>query len=261
MIPVSVVIITCNEVGNIASSIERARLITDDIIIVDSGSTDGTLEIAKQLCSTVLEVSWNGYGFNKNKGIDAARYDWILSLDADELPDHELISFLHTIDYSHTQSVYDFNFRVYFRDKPIRFGSWGSNHQVRLFNRLNTRWSNIYVHEKLQFSRDVEVKRASGNVHHYSVSGIPDYYLKAEKYAKLSALKYFDAGKQATFIKQYCSPAFNFIWNYVFRFGFVDGREGWIIARTSAWYTWRKYAYLAEMNTSESLVVLPQKKH
>ncbi len=260
MIPVSVVIITYNEVGNIAGSIKRVRLITDDIIVVDSGSADGTQEIAKQLGSTVLEVAWNGYGFNKNKGIDAARYDWILSLDADEVPDHEMISFLHTIDYSDIQSVYDFNFKVYFKEKAIRYGSWGSNHQVRLFNRVNVRWSHLPVHETLLFPRSIKVKRSAGHVHHYSVNTISEYYLKAEKYARLSALKYFDAGKQATFIKLYFSPAFNFIWNYVFRSGFLDGREGWIIARTSAWYTWRKYAYLAEMNSSENIVILPHKK-
>jgi len=260
MIPVSVVIITYNEVRNIARSIERAQLITDDIIIVDSGSTDGTLKIANQLCPTVLELAWNGYGFNKNKGIDAAKYDWILSLEADELPDYELISYLHTINYNDVHSVYDFNFKVYFKNKLIRYGSWGSNHQIRLFNRVHARWSNIRVHETLLLSGNIKVKRSAGNVHHYSVNGIPEYYLKAEKYAKLSALKYFGDRQHPTIVKLYFSPAFNFIWNYVFKFGFLDGREGWIIARTSAWYTWRKYAYLVEMNAAENLAILGEKR-
>ena len=260
MIPVSVVIITYNEVRNIARCIERAQLISDDIIIVDSGSTDGTLKIANHLCSTVLEMAWNGYGFNKNKGIDAAKYDWIFSLDADELPDYELISFLHTIDYNDIQSVYDFNFKVYFKNKLIRYGSWGRNHQIRLFNRVCGRWSNVPVHETLLFSGSIKVKRSAGNVHHYSVDAIHEYYLKTEKYARLSALKYFDARKQPTFTKLYISPAFNFVWNYVFKFGFLDGREGWIIARTSAWYTWRKYAYLTEMSDSETTAILAEKR-
>jgi glycosyltransferase involved in cell wall biosynthesis len=260
MIPVSVVIITYNEVRNIARSVKRAQLISDDIIIVDSGSTDGTLQVANHLCPTVLETAWHGYGLNKNKGIDTAKYDWIFSLDADELPDFELISFLHTIDYNDIRSVYDFNFKVYFKNKLIRYGSWGCNHQVRLFNRAYGRWSSTRVHETLLFSGNINVKRSAGSVHHYSVNSIAEYYLKTENYAKLSALKYFDDRKQSTFVKLYLSPAFNFIWNYVFRFGFLDGKEGWIIARTSAWYTWRKYAYLAELNTIDNPNILAEKR-
>jgi glycosyltransferase involved in cell wall biosynthesis len=251
MVPVSVVIITYNEVSNISKCIRRAQLITDDIIVVDSGSTDSTMKVARELGAKVFELPWDGYGFNKNKGIGSAKYDWIFSFDADEIPDDELIAFLHTIDYTDTLSVYDFNFKVYFGRKLIRYGSWGNNHQIRLFSRLYGRWSHLRVHETLLFSESVKVRRALGNVHHHSVHTRSEYQIKVDKYARLSALKYYEARQDATFIKLYLSPAFNLMWNYLLRFGFLDGKEGWIIARATAWYTWRKYAYLDAMNAAE----------
>ncbi|HCN82261.1 MAG TPA: glycosyltransferase family 2 protein, partial [Sphingobacteriaceae bacterium] len=175
MVPVSVVIITYNEARNIAACTKRAKLITDDIIIVDSGSRDGTLNIARELQVKILERAWDGYGNNKNKGIDAAKYNWILSIDADELPDHELIAQLHSLDFNDIHSVYDFNFKVYFNSKLIRYGSWGNDHQIRLFNRAHARWLEVPVHEKLIFSKAVTVKRLTGNIHHYSVNSISEY--------------------------------------------------------------------------------------
>src|SRR5471030_1458777 len=108
-----------------------AKLITDDIVVVDNGSTDNTLDIAKMHGCRVFQYSWDGYGANKNKGIEVANYDWILSIDADEVPDMELVNSIHNLWLRNTETVYNIKFRSYFGEKRIRFGTWGRDHHIR----------------------------------------------------------------------------------------------------------------------------------
>ena len=247
MIPVSVVIITKNEAAMIARCIEKARLISDDIVIIDSGSTDETLEIARNYGCRVFEKMWDGYGSNKNKGIRLAKYNWILSLDADEVADDELIKALHRLNPINPAVVYDVKFRSYFGEKPIRFGNWGRDHHIRLFNRNFSQWSETVVHEKLLLPENTEVRKISGHLHHYSVRDVNEYEGKCCYYAKLSAKKYFNDGKKANAVKLYLSPIFGFIKSYILYVGFLDGLVGWQIAKTTVKNTHRKYFYLAQM--------------
>lgn len=142
MIPISVVIITKNEAEMIASCIRAAKLISNDILIIDNESTDGTAEIAGKLGCRVFYDEWDGYGANKNKGIARAKYNWILSIDADEIADKFLINDLHKLALDNPKTVYDIKFRSYYGQKRIRFGSWGRDHHIRLFNRTKVKWSN-----------------------------------------------------------------------------------------------------------------------
>jgi (heptosyl)LPS beta-1,4-glucosyltransferase len=247
MVPVSIVIITKNEADIIPRCIAMARCITDDIVIIDSGSTDKTLEIALNYGCRVYKTAWNGYGANKNKGIDVAKYNWILSIDADEIPDEELVHSLYTMKLDNPAVVYDIKFRSYCGIKPIRFGSWGRDHHVRLFNRTLVRWSETLVHETLVMPHNKIKKKLNGRLHHYSVKDLIEYNRKSTYYAKLSAKKYFQSGKKINTIKLYVSPVFGFIKNYIFYLGFLDGREGWDIAKTSLKNTHLKYLYLSKM--------------
>src|SRR6202012_540748 len=149
MVPVSVVIITKNEAGDIGRCIQKAQLISDDIVVVDSGSTDNTRQLAVAAGGRLYERPWDGYGANKDKGISLAKYDWILSLDADELPDDTLIATLHQLSFNNSTVVYDLKFRSWFGEKPLRFGSWGRDHHTRLFNRTLVKWTETLVHETL----------------------------------------------------------------------------------------------------------------
>jgi glycosyltransferase involved in cell wall biosynthesis len=244
MVPVSVVIITKNEAEVIVSCINAARMITDDIIVVDNDSTDGTREIAlRNGCSVYLE-NWEGYGANKNKGIAHARYSWILSIDADEVPDEELIRSLHEVDFNKKEIVYDIKFRTYFGQKAIGFGSWGRDHHIRLFNRSLVRWSEPAVHETLVLPSAIIVKKLKGCMHHYSVKDGNELFNKTIHYAKLCGGKYSVNGRKATFVKLHIAPVFHFIKNYIVFFGFLDGREGLNIARMISKHTWLKYRFL-----------------
>jgi len=251
MVPVSIVIITKNEADIIAGCIEQAMLITDDVVMI----VNNTADIADQNRPAALRVYkevWEGYGANKNKGIEKAKYNWVLSIDADEIADAELIRSLNQLDFNNPAVVYDIKFRSYFGDKLILHGSWGRDHHIRLFNRNLVKWSDTQVHETLLMPADVIVKKIGGCLHHYSVTDIVEYANKSSYYAKLSAKKYFGAGIKAGFVKLYLSPVFGFIKNYILYLGFLDGREGLDIAKTTMKHTRRKYYYLTAMENSQS---------
>ena len=249
---ISVVIITKNEAHIIANTLQSLQAVTNDIVIVDSGSTDDTVAICKTYNATVIETGWSGYGINKNKGIDAAKHDWILSLDADEAIDADLQQSLLQLNLVNENEVFDIRFKNFFCNKWIRFGEWGFDTHIRLFNRKKVQWNNVAVHENLVFPDGVTVTKIKGNILHYTVQNLAEYDAKTDYYARMNAKKYVAAGKKANIFKQYFSPLFAFIQHYIFRLGFLDGTAGYIIAKTTARYTFLKYHYLKEMNTNNN---------
>jgi glycosyltransferase involved in cell wall biosynthesis len=246
MVPVSIVIITKNEAEVIASCLNSAQLITDDIIVVDNGSTDTTTQIAYKFGCRIYHEKWDGYGANKNKGIAQAKYNWILSIDADEIADLELISALHQIKLDDPGVVFDIAFRSYYGHKQIRFGSWGRDHHIRLFNRGLVKWSESPVHETLMLPKTVSIKKIKGHLHHYSVKDGKEFLSKANHYAQLSAGKYLISNKKPTFLKMHIAPLFHFVKNYIVFLGFLDGREGYSIAKMISQHTRLKYRLLKE---------------
>lgn len=246
---ISVVIITKNEAHIIGNTLKSLQPVISDIVIVDSGSTDDTISICKQMNATVIETDWSGYGINKNRGIAAAKYDWILSLDADEAIDETLQQSLLQLSLQNESEVFDIRFKNFFCNKWIRFGEWGFDWHIRLFNRRKVHWNNVAVHENLVFPEDVVVSKLKGNILHYTVQSRQEYDAKTDHYARMNAKKYAEAGKRPNIFKQYFSPVFAFVQHYIFRLGFLDGREGFIIAKTTARYTFLKYRYLKEMSS------------
>ena len=252
MIPVSVVIITKNEADFIVACLKAAKMITNDIVIVDNGSTDKTLQIAREYGCNVFENTWSGYGANKNKGIQLAKYNWILSLDADEVPDMELILSLYNLTFDDPVVVYDIKYNSYFGKKLIRHGRWGRDHHIRLFNRQLVQWTEPKVHEKLILPKNVRIQQLGGCLRHYSVKDENECHNKAIYYARLSAEGYFKAGKKASIINLYVSPVFGFLVDYILLLGMLDGKEGLEIARSIYKNKKFKYQYLRELVSSDN---------
>jgi glycosyltransferase involved in cell wall biosynthesis len=250
MNPISIVIITKNEAGTLVKSIPLLKQISDDIIVIDNNSTDQTVTIATAYGCKVYQKAWIGYGANKNKGIQLARYNWILSVDGDEIPDQALINSIKATAPGDDKTVYDIAFKTYFGKKLIRFGNWGRDHHIRLFNRQHVKWNETPVHETLQLPQNVIVKKLDGNLHHYSVENRAEYEKKTIHYSQLSAIKYLKAGKKSGLVKQYLAPVFHFVKTYLFLLGFLDGREGFIISRMAFKNTWLKYYYLSKATQS-----------
>lgn len=240
MISLSVVIITRNEADNLAACIRTAALVSDDIVVVDSGSLDDTPELALKAGARVVRTAWESYAASRNRGARAARHDWVLSLDADERVTRELASSIRAIRRPDPGAVYGFRRVNFFAGKRIRFGDWGRDKVFRLYNRRQTGWNLVPVHETLVASRDSR-RLLEGPLHHFTVRHPDDYRRKARLYALLSARGRIQLDKKPGFlVERTLAPLFNFTVCYFLRLGLLDGKEGWIIARDTAYYTWLK---------------------
>jgi glycosyltransferase involved in cell wall biosynthesis len=222
----SVVIVCKNGAKVIGETIKSFSGLTDDILIYDNGSTDGTKEIVKQSSARLVEGSWEGFGKTKNKANALAKYDWILSLDADEAIDEELKENLLKHDLTDEKKVFEFKFKNFLGNKWLRFGEWGDDKHIRLFNRMKIKWNDADVHESLLLPGDVSVISVPGYVLHKTAANFSEYENKIENYAALNAKKYFKQQKRPGYLKMFFSAIFSFIKNYFFKLGFLDGASG-----------------------------------
>jgi len=245
----SIVIICKNPEGVIGKTLQSFAGTTNDIVVYDNGSTDGTEEIVKKYGANLFNGTWEGFGKTKNKANSLAKYDWVLSLDADEAIDDELKESLQNLPYGNEKTVYEIRFKNFVGDKYLKYGEWGRDKHIRLFNRSDIRWNEAGVHEQLIIPDNIQVKKLKGYVLHRTAENFKEFENKMKKYAALNAEKYFKDGKQAWWGKQWLSAAFSFVQNYFFRLGFLDGKDGFTCARISASYTFLKYAKLREMDS------------
>jgi len=243
----SVVIVCKNEAGIIGSTLQSLQGLTDDMVVYDNGSDDNTVAIAKQFGAKVFKGDWEGFGKTKNKAVSLAHYDWILSLDADESIDEELKKSLQSHPLNDDRIVYDIKFKNFFGNRWLKYGEWGNDSHIRLFNRKRVNWDAAPVHEKLVFPDGVQKKMLKGYVLHYTASDISKYEFKLKKYAALNAKKYYEQGKKTGPFKKYFSAFFSFMQNYIFKAGFLDGKAGYRCAKLTAAYTFNKYKNLEQL--------------
>lgn len=252
---VSVVIICKNEADIIGRTLQSLQGLTDDVVVYDNGSTDNTIEIIKQFNGHLHQGSWDGFGKTKNKATALAKYDWILSLDADEAIDEELKQSLLSLQLNDAKTVYEIKYKNFLGEKYLKYGEWGNDKHIRLFNRKNVSWDNASVHERLIIPAEATVNKLSGYVLHRTMKDINDYALKMVNYAMLNAEKYHRRGKQASWLTIRLAPGFAFFKYYFLKLGFLDGHAGYTCARMTAYYTFLKYARLKEL---QQLVVSSQ---
>jgi glycosyltransferase involved in cell wall biosynthesis len=246
MVNISIVINCRNEATVIAATLQSLRSVTDDIIVYDNGSTDGTQQVVKQLRVQLHEGPWEGFGKTKNKANALAKYDWILSMDADEEIDEQLKASLLAFNPIAEKAVYDLSFKTFIGNKCLYYGEWRGDHHIRLFHRKYVQWDDEPVHEKLLIPGDFSILKLKGYVLHRTIKDIKGYAEKTTKYAMLNAEKYFRQGKKASWIKLRLSPGFTFFHYYILKLGFLDGFEGYLCAKMTAHYTFLKYARLRE---------------
>ena len=244
MTPFSIVIICKNEAAILGQSLEKLLGVTDDIIVYDNGSTDGTQQVVKNFPVRLVEGPWEGFGPTKNKSNLLAKHDWILSLDADEALDEVLKTNLQNWQPLNENEAVEFSFRNFLGNKPIRYGDWGHDYHIRLFNRNTTKWDEAAVHEKLLLPADVIIKKIKGYILHRTWRNETDYKKKMDHYAMLGAQKYFAQGRKASWLRLGLSPAFAFVSSYIFKLGFLDGKAGYTCARMMSYYTKKKYEQL-----------------
>jgi len=248
---ISVVIICKDEEDEIGRTLHSLGGLTDDIIVLDNGSTDNTKNIVRDSGARLIEESWEGFGKTKNKATSFAKYDWVLNLDADESIDEELKKSLLNLSLQNDNEVFEIKFKNFLGNAYLRFGEWGWDRHIRLFNRKRVNWNEAIIHERLTSPPGIRTKKLKGFVLHYTVKNEVEFAGKMQKYGLLNAEKYAKEGKRSSWVKIYLAPVFSFLKYYVFQLGFLDGRAGFICAKMSSYYTHIKYARLLELNKAK----------
>ncbi|MBI5084621.1 MAG: glycosyltransferase family 2 protein [Acidobacteria bacterium] len=237
---ISATIITFNEERNLPRAIESLRC-CDEIIIVDSGSTDRTVELAQKYGARVLEANWRGYAGQKNYASDQASHDWVLSIDADEALSEDLEAEIWQMkktgpDYD----AYTVPRLAQYLGKWILYSGWYPDRKIRLFDRRKSRWFGEYVHESVVSTG--RVGRLQGNLLHFTCGSLSEHMKTMERYTTLAAEEIAARKKHVAFRHLLFDPPWTFFKSYVVQRGFLDGTEGLAIAYMAALYTFLKYA-------------------
>lgn len=239
-------IITLNEAQNLGRCLQSCVDLADEILVLDSGSTDDTERIARSFGARFELQEWLGYVGQKNRLLDLARHDWVFSLDADEELSERLRAEVRSLKPTEPAAViagYSLPRCVLYEGRWIRHGDWYPDRLVRLFRRGHARFAGGKVHERLEIQG--RVVPLEGELHHYSFRDAADHWARCEKYARLWAETQQEAGRRAGPMAPWLHAAFRWLRGYVLRAGFLDGRQGWQIASYSARETALKYRLLA----------------
>lgn len=239
----SVIIITCNEEKNILECLEGVKW-AEEIVIVDSFSTDKTLQICKKYTNKIIQRRWEGFGFQKQFALEQTSSDWILSIDADERVSEELREEILSNKNKLDKEGYSIPFKFYWLGKQLRFGGCGNERHIRLFKKEKAKFQG-FIHEKLFI--DGEIGYLRNPIIHVSYKNIEDYFNKFNLYSTMVADQKFKEGRKVPFVFQIFASIWNFINRYIFKLGFLDGMPGFLWASFSSFHRLAKYAKLWEM--------------
>ena len=254
-ISISAVIITYNEESTLERCLRSLHGVADEILILDSYSTDGTAAIAHHLNARFQQHRFDGYGPQKRRAVDLAKYDWVLSLDADEALSPTLRESILALKASPQVgcTAYAFNRLTYYCGRPIRHGGWYPDRLVRLWHRGHGAITPDDVHERWEASPgEPTPAQLRGDLLHHSFPNFATHVKKIAHYSEAGAQHDFKRGKRASLLKVLVSPALIFLRGYLFKGGFLDGWQGYVIARASATAAWMKYVRLRDLSRQEN---------
>ena len=242
MAPVSVTIITLNEAANIRACLASVAW-ADDVLVIDSGSTDGTADDARALGARVIVRDWPGYSAQKNFAAGEAKHDWILSVDADERVTPELkAEVLRQLAANPGEAGFRVPRVTWHLGRWIRTTDWYPDYQLRLYHRSRASWAPRMVHESV--TADGAVGRLAGELQHFAYRDLSHHFATMEKYTTLAADEMRAAGRRAGVFDLTVHPWAAFMRNYVLRRGFLDGSAGFIVSVMNAYYVFLKFAKL-----------------
>ena len=237
---ISATIITCNEERNLPRAIESLRC-CDEILIIDSGSTDRTVEIAEKFGARVLEANWLGYAGQKNYASDEAAHDWVLSIDADEALSEDLEGEIWNLKkYGPDYDAYTVPRLAQYLGRWILYSGWYPDRKIRLFDRRKARWVGDYVHESVVSTGQVGALK--GNLLHYTCGSLSEHMKTMDRYTTLAAEELVARKKPIGYRHLLFDPIWTFLKTYFVQRGFLDGTEGLAIAYMASLYTFLKYA-------------------
>ena len=237
---ITATIITLNEERNIARAIESLRC-CDEILIIDSGSIDRTVELAQNLGVQVIEAGWLGYAAQKNWAAEQAANDWILSLDADEALSEALEAEIWNLKKSGPQhDAYTMPRLARYLGRWILHSGWYPDRKIRLYHRAKAQWVGEFVHESVQV--DGRLGHLDSNILHFTCDSLSEHLKTLDKYTTLAAQEIAARRVKVPLYRLILDPPWTFLRSYILKRGFLDGHEGLIIAYMAAFYTFLKYS-------------------
>lgn len=247
MTPISVVIITYNEEDNIARCIASVKDIADDVVVVDSFSTDNTCRIASEMGARVFFHKFEGHIEQKNFAITRALYPCILSLDADEVLSDDLAESIKSVKDNWQSDGYEMNRLTNYCGKWIRHCGWYPDRKLRLWDSRKGMWGGMNPHDQFIMKPGSVISRLKGDILHYSYNSVDDHLQQIIRFSSIAARSYHDAGKKLATWRMIISPVAAFVRQYLFNLGFLDGKFGFIICKNSAREKWMKYRKLKKL--------------
>lgn len=248
MLPLSAVIITFNEEKNIGRCLDSLVGIADDIVVVDSFSTDRTEEICRSKGARFIHHAFEGHIQQKNWAITQARYPHILSLDADEALDESLKKSILQVKRDWKKDGYYMNRLTNYCGKWIRHCGWYPDKKLRLWDSRKGHWTGINPHDKYElFAGDAHTAHLKGDILHYSFYTIEQHRRQVDYFTDISSKALFQKGKRATFFHLLVNPVVKFLRDYFFKLGVLDGYYGFIVCLISAKATYLKYSKLRKL--------------
>jgi glycosyltransferase involved in cell wall biosynthesis len=246
----SVIIITKNEAADIRACLESVAW-ADEIIVVDSASTDSTVLVCKELGAQVHVVhDWPGFGPQKNRALAHAAQDWVLSLDADERVTPELRKEIEAVMHENgAADAYDIPRSSSYCGRFMRYSGWYPDYVTRLFKRGSAHFSDDLVHERLIVKGDTG--RLQGKLLHYAFDGMEEVLRKVDQYSTAGALRMHAQGRKATLAGAVLRGLWSFARTYFLKRGFLDGREGFMLAVSNAEGTYYRYVKLILLNRKQ----------
>ncbi len=247
MVKVSAAIITFNEEHNIERCIKSVQDVVDEIVVVDSYSTDQTKAICEKLGVTFIKNKFEGHIEQKNFALTKTTHDIVLSLDADEALDEKLKNEIMAAKSNFKADGYYFNRLTNYVDKWIYYCGWYPDRKLRLFNKTKAKWSGVNPHDIIKMSEDSKKVYLPGNLLHYSYDSITDHVNQTNKFTTIAAKEAFNRGVRSNTFKIVTRPILKFFKDYFLKKGFLDGRYGFIICCINALSALLKYSKIKDI--------------
>jgi len=246
---ISATIITFNEESNIKAACESLAW-ADEIVVVDSNSTDATRELATAAGARVITNAWPGFGVQKQFAVQQAKHDWIFSLDADERVSDELKTSIENLRKSSDSQLadgYEIARRTFYQQRWIRGGGWYPDRQLRLFKKTQGHWKQRHIHESVEMNNGARVDRLQGDLLHYTSQDAAHHHrMIGERYAPLAARQMFEEGRRTSVLGVVSAGPAAFIRSLILKGGLRDGFAGFTIASFAAHHAFLKHLMLWE---------------